>query len=95
MDENLIIPILISALINIRCEALFFESVLGLIDSIFVLKKAFHAQSSYKQVAKVFLGTSYDAHNAMEDVRILGKLISHTKMNTHEIAAHSFSPSLF
>ena len=88
-------PILMSALINIRCEALFFESILGLIDSISVLKKAFPAQSSYKQdeLAKVFLGTSYDAHNAMEDVRILGKLISHTKMDTHEIAAHSFPPS--
>ena len=29
----------------------------------------------------------------MEDVKILGKLISHTKMVTHEIAAHSFPPS--
>ena len=41
----------------------------------------------------MILGTSYAAHNAMEDVRILGKLISHTKMDTHAIAAHSFPPS--
>ena len=57
-------PILMSSLINKRCEALFFLNI-GLIDSISVLKKAFPAQSSYKQeeLAKVFLGTS---------VRILG-----------------------
>lgn len=42
-------PVMVSALINLKCKALFCESVIGLIGSIPILKKAFPAQSSYKQ----------------------------------------------
>lgn len=37
--------------------------------------------------------TAYEAHNTMENVKILGKLVSHTKMNAKELTTHSFSPT--
>lgn len=80
-------PVLMSALINIKYDAQFMECVSVFIDNIYVFKKAYPAQSSYKQenLATALLHTAYEAHNAMEDVKILGKLISHTKMNTNEL----------
>ncbi|XP_048257443.1 uncharacterized protein LOC124114456 isoform X1 [Haliotis rufescens] len=88
-------PVFSSALINIQCEAQFFNCVSGLIDSLPVFKKAFPGQSSYKQeeLAKTFLHSSYEAHNAIEDVKVLGKLVSHTKMKIQELARFSFPPS--
>lgn len=44
MDDGLI-----SSLMNIKYDARFLGCVSGLIDSIYVFKKAFTAQSSYKQ----------------------------------------------
>ncbi|XP_048251367.1 uncharacterized protein LOC124145379 [Haliotis rufescens] len=88
-------PVFSSALINIKCEAQFFNCVSGLIDSLPVFKKAFPGQSSYKQeeLAKTFLHSSYEAHDAIEDVKVLGKLVSHTKRKIQELARFSFPPS--
>lgn len=88
-------PVLMSALMNIKYDAQFMECVSGFIDSIYVFKKAYPAQSSYKQenLATALLPTAYEAHNAMEDVEILSKLISHTQMNTNELTTHSFPPT--
>lgn len=37
--------------------------------------------------------TAYEPHNAREDVKILGKLVSHTKMNANELTIHNFPPT--
>jgi DNA polymerase III alpha subunit (gram-positive type) len=88
-------PVLMNSQLNIQCETQFMDCVKGCIDSINVFKKAFAGQSTYKQedLARTFLHTTSEAHNAMEDVKILCQLISHTKMDAQEIAAHSFPPS--
>ena len=88
-------PVLISALISLGYVMKFLGCVAGFIDSINVFKKSLPGQSSYKQedLAKTFLSTSYDAHNAVADVKILGQLISYTKLSSQELALHSFSPS--
>lgn len=81
---------------NINYNAQFLECSQGFIDSIYVLKKAFPAQSLYKQedLARDLLNIAYKAHNAMEDVKILGKLVSHTTVNANELTTHRFPPTV-
>lgn len=71
------------------------ECVLGFIDSIYVFKKAYTAQSLCKQenLARAPLYTDYIFHNAMEEVKILGKFVSLTKMKTNELTTHTFPPT--
>jgi hypothetical protein len=59
-----------------------------------VLRKLYPKQS-LKQVDLVssILGEVYDAHNAIEDVKALGKLIQHVNLPTTDLMEHSFSPS--
>ncbi|XP_062576228.1 uncharacterized protein LOC134238121 [Saccostrea cucullata] len=73
-------PILMNAMMNIKSEAEFLDCVIGCIDSLSIFKKAFTSQS-YKQeeLSRTILNTPCDAHNAMEVVKVLGKLIFHTK----------------
>ncbi|XP_062607534.1 uncharacterized protein LOC134269349 [Saccostrea cucullata] len=87
-------PVLMNAMMNIKREAEFLDCVTGCIDSLNVFKKAFTSQS-YKQedLARTILNTTYDAHNAMEDVKVLGKLISHTRFDATKMCIHSFPPS--
>ncbi|XP_060561615.1 uncharacterized protein LOC132721341 [Ruditapes philippinarum] len=54
-----------------------------------------YPKQSLKQVDLVstILGEVYDAHNAIEDVKALGKLIQHVNLPTKDLMEHSFSPS--
>lgn len=63
------------------------------IDSLSVFRKLYPNQS-LKQVDLVsnLLGEIYDAHNAIEDVKVLAKLIQHVNLPTEDLMAHSFTP---
>lgn len=88
-------PVLLSALMNITYDEQFMECVMGFIDSIYVFKKAYPAQSLCKQenLAWARLYKYYIFHNAMEEVKMLGKFVSLTKMNTNELTNHTFPPT--
>ena len=87
-------PVFISCLKNIGLENEFMDGVIGLIDSIPVFKKAFPNQECYKQeyLEKSVLKSSYLAHDALEDVRSLGRLVKHTGFSHKEIIQHSYPP---
>lgn len=82
-------PVLMSALMNIKYYAQFSGMCLG------IYWQHLCAQSSYKQedLARALLHIAYEAHNAMDDVKTLGKLVSHTKMDAKELTTHSLPPT--
>ena len=65
------------------------------IDSLPVFRKVFPNQESYKQedLARTLLQSSYAAHNAIEDVEILGNLVWHANMASEDLLKHSFRPN--
>jgi DNA polymerase III alpha subunit (gram-positive type) len=85
-------PILVTTLTNLGVFDKF--SKCAFIDSLSVFRKLYPKQS-LKQVDLVssILGEVYDAHNAIEDVKALGKLIQHVNLPTKDLMEHSFSPS--
>ena len=88
-------PVLLSTLRNIGCVDKLFDCVTGFIDSLTVFKKAYPDQESYKQehLVQSILKFSYAAHDAIEDVTSLGKLLTHTGLATADIMKHSYPPS--
>ncbi|XP_053381811.1 uncharacterized protein LOC128549276 [Mercenaria mercenaria] len=86
-------PVLMSIVKNVNFLECFFDCVIGLIDTLPVFKKVFPGQS-HKQEDLVIrhLQTTYGAHNAIEDVVFLRKLLLFTKLSIQEIIHFSFSP---
>ena len=72
----------------------FCEVVVGFVDSIAVFRKVFPGQSSYKQedLVKNLVNATYNAHNALEDTRSLGWLLTHSKLDIRGILPFSFAP---
>ena len=71
-------------------------SVAGCIDSLSVFKKCYPGKPSYRQedlFKSIINASSYGAHNAVEDVLSLGKLIKHVKLSNDSLVCHSFSLS--
>ena len=88
-------PVLISAITCLDFISRFFCCVVGFIDSLPVFRKVFPNQESYKQedLARTLLQSSYAAHNAIEDVEILGNLVWHANMASEDLLKHSFRPN--
>lgn len=83
-------PVLVSTLKNIGALDKLFECVF--IDSMSVFRKHY-PNRSLKQVDLVssLLGETYAAHNAIDDVVALGKLIKFVNLTNNDIMAHSFT----
>ncbi|XP_056018341.1 uncharacterized protein LOC125682729 isoform X2 [Ostrea edulis] len=87
-------PVLLKTVMDIGKTGEFFDNVCGFIDSLAVFRKIYPGRKTYKQEELVnsLLNTSYDAHNAIGDVRALGKLIEHVALSTQELLQYSFPP---
>ena len=87
-------PVLVSTLDSLDVISRCFGCVRGFIDSIEVFRKVFPNQTSYKQVdlARMLLQETYSAHNAIEDVEVLGKLMEHASMEDSDLMKHRFTP---
>jgi hypothetical protein len=87
-------PVFISALKSTNNFQKFCNIFVGCIDSLPVFRKVFAGQNSYKQedLVKSILNASYNAHNALEDVKSLGWLFQHAKMNVKDLLRFSFPP---
>ncbi|XP_055995767.1 uncharacterized protein LOC125668954 isoform X2 [Ostrea edulis] len=87
-------PVLLKTVMDIGKTGEFFDNVCGFIDSLAVFRKIYPGRKTYKQedLVNSLLNTSYDAHNAIGDVRALGKLIEHVALSTQELLQYSFPP---
>lgn len=86
-------PVLLSVLKTVDFLDSFFYCTLGLIDTLPVFKKVFPGESHKQEDLVVrHLHTTYSAHNAIEDVTFLRKLLMFTKLSKQEIIKFSFSP---
>lgn len=86
-------PVLLTACDNVGLRDRMCKCVAGCADSLSIFRKAYPNRKSYKQedLAKDLLGASYCAHNASEDVLILGKLIHHLDILSVDMLPHTFS----
>lgn len=73
-------PILMNALRNCNIEDRFEEKVIGFLDTMKLFRLSFPSQKSYSQqhLSKVLLAEdfTYEAHNALEDVKTLNKIVN-------------------
>lgn len=85
-------PILVATLKNLG--VLDKLSKCAFISTMSVFRKLYLTQSM-KQVDNVYslLGEVYDAQNATEDVKALGKLIQFVNIPSNDLMSHSFTPS--
>ena len=85
---------LLSAHRNIGCVDNFYDCVTGFIDSLTVFQEVYPDQDSYKQehLVQSILKSSYAAHDTIEDVTSLGKLMTHTDLATADIIKHIYPP---
>ncbi|XP_068672897.1 uncharacterized protein [Montipora foliosa] len=78
-----------------RCNLLnpFTECVAGFVDTLSLFKNILPERKTYSQESLVtdLLGVSYGAHDALEDVRAIQKLVSHVNVNGKEISESSFT----
>jgi DNA polymerase III alpha subunit (gram-positive type) len=85
-------PVLASTFKAIEKVAELISIVDGCVDSLAIFKKCFKDQKSYKQehLYRSILNDTYHAHNAIDDVKALGKLVQHA-LHTHgDILPFSF-----
>lgn len=87
-------PVLMSTLHCLKMTNMLLSTVSGFVDSLSVFKKAFTGQPNYKQetLVKTVLNTTYNAHDATEDVKTLGMLIKQAKLSGSEVLKFSFPP---
>ena len=84
-------PVLMSAVIKNNLTNLFLESITGLVDSLTVFKKQFPGQSHKQEdLVQRHLGLTYNAHNALDDVEALGRLLGLCEVA--DLLKVSFSP---
>jgi len=78
-----------------RCNLLdpFRECVAGFVDTLSLFKNVLPERKTYSQESLVtdLLGVSYGAHDSLEDVRALQKLVSHVNVSSKEISESSFT----
>ena len=78
-----------------RCNPLypFRECLAGFVDTLSLFKNVLPERKTYSQESLVtdFLGISYGAHDSLEDVRALHKLVSHVNVSSKEISESSFT----
>jgi hypothetical protein len=68
-------------------------SIEGFVDSLYVFKEVLPNRKTYKLEAIVLdtMSTTYKAHSAIEDVKILQALVLHHKLSSDILLKHSFS----
>ncbi len=88
-------PILTSILGKLNLFDLFQGTVTGFVDSLSVFRKVYPGLACYKQQVLVqdIIGQVYAAHDAVEDVRALGKLFHHMHLSDQDFLSHSFQTS--
>ena len=78
-----------------RCNLLnpFRECVAGFVDTLPLFKNVLPERKTYSQESLVtdLLGVSYEAHDSLEDVRALQKLVAHVNVSSKEIYESSFT----
>ena len=78
-----------------RCNLLnpFRECVAGFVDTLSLFKNVLPERKTYSQESLVtdLLGVSYEAHDSLEDVRALQKLVAHVNVSSKEISESSFT----
>ncbi|XP_061170673.1 uncharacterized protein LOC133180113 [Saccostrea echinata] len=85
-------PVLISTFKNIEKDIELASVVTCCIDSLSMFKKCFKDQDSYKQESlfRSLLNDTYSAHNAVDDVKALGKLVQHALLSSVDVLTFSF-----
>ncbi|CAL4180315.1 unnamed protein product [Meganyctiphanes norvegica] len=86
-------PILAHHLIINQFYDTFSQNILGFLDTLPYFKETFPEELSYKQenLVKNILGENYNAHNAIEDVLSLKKLIEKSNSSLSELEKFTFS----
>lgn len=86
-------PILIQGLTSTGLLDKFCVPVKGFVDSLPLFKKVFPGLGCYKQefLVKNILQQTYGAHDAIEDTKALGNLITHAQLDSCQILEFSFS----
>lgn len=76
-------PVLVSTFKNIQKDTEFASVVAGCVDSLAMFKKYFKNQDSYKQESlfRSLFNETYSAHNAVGNVKALGKLVQHALLS--------------
>lgn len=71
----------------------FTECVAGFVDSLSLFKNVLPERKTYSQESLVpdLLGISYGAHESLEDVRALQKVVSHVNVNSKKNSESSFT----
>ena len=86
---------IVYSLIKYDLLSSFEECVAGFVDTLILFKKVLPSRKSYSQenLVNEILGESYMAHDSLEDVRALEKLVSQTKahVNAQQMAESSIT----
>lgn len=74
---------------------MFWESCVGCIDSIDVMKSKFPKLQKYSQpyLAEYICNKNYNAHNALDDVSMLNEILKEAKVSSVDLLKHIYSPA--
>ncbi|XP_051237832.1 protein PML [Dicentrarchus labrax] len=89
-------PVLTRVLTQFVLRQEFQKVVSGFLDTFLLSKNVFHGLNSYSQenLVRHFLGKTYDAHNAMEDARMLQELFNTWNPGGWDISRFTYRSSL-
>ncbi|XP_041652221.1 uncharacterized protein LOC121515491 [Cheilinus undulatus] len=89
-------PVITRVLRQISLRQEFLQVVTGFLDTFLLGKNVYHGLASYSQVYMVnyFLGKTYDAHNAVEDARMLQELFKRWSPDRPTVSRFIYSASL-
>uniref|UniRef100_A0A8W8MVE1 Exonuclease domain-containing protein n=1 Tax=Magallana gigas TaxID=29159 RepID=A0A8W8MVE1_MAGGI len=85
-------PVLVSTFKNIQKDTQLSSVVTGCVDSLAMFKKCFENQDSYKQerLYRSLFNETYGAHNAVDDVKALWKLVQHALLSQIDTLSFTF-----
>jgi len=88
-------PVLMTSLVKTELVDKFMSSVVALVDSLSVFRKLHPKLESHKQedLARILLKETYPAHDAVQDVIALQKLISNEELSTSQLLTFTFPPA--
>ncbi|XP_020516526.2 DNA polymerase III PolC-type [Labrus bergylta] len=89
-------PVLMRVLRQISLRQEFLQVVSGFLDTFLLSKNVYYGLASYSQVNLVdhFLGQTYDAHNAVEDARMLQNLFNSWSLNRRTVSRFIYNAAL-
>ncbi|XP_063441158.1 serine-rich adhesin for platelets-like isoform X2 [Mytilus trossulus] len=91
--KNFDSKIIVAQLSSVNLVKEFQCKVFGFSDTLHIFKQKFPDRKSYKQenLVKDILKRSYNAHNAVDDVKLLNILIKNSKVSLQDVINHSFT----